>query len=90
MNATLVFLHTLALMRGNLDGVEAIDYVSQGTCTPQQQRNILSAVTSCQARDTLINLRQHMPNTSNIIQVKNIQDLNRTRLYAQTPTKALD
>jgi hypothetical protein len=47
----------------------AVEYVAEGSCTPQQQRNILEAVTGCQARDTLVDLREHMPNASNVIQV---------------------
>ncbi len=48
---------------------QAVEYMAEGMCTPGQQRNILQAVTGCQARDTLIDLREHMPNASNVIQV---------------------
>ena len=66
MNATMLLLN-LAYFGGY--SIEAVEYVSQGLCTPAQPRNILEAVTSCQTRETLIDLKEHMPNVSNVIQV---------------------
>ncbi len=50
---------------------EAVQYgeESGGSCTPTQQRSILEAVTGCEARETLLALREHMPNVSDVIQV---------------------
>ncbi len=66
MNATMMLLNLAYL--GN-PTVEAVEYVSEGLCTADQQRGILQAVTGCQARETLVDLREHMPNVSNVIQV---------------------
>ena len=66
MNATLLLLNL-----GYLGGVsvEAVEYISEGTCSPSQQREILAGRAGCQARDTLVDLREHLPNASNVIQV---------------------
>ena len=66
MNATLLMLNLAYLGRSQ---VEAVEYISEGRCSPNQQRDILQAVTGCRARETLIDLREHMPNVSNVIQV---------------------
>ncbi len=72
MNATMMLLNLAYL--GN-PTVEAVEYVSEGLCTADQQRGILQAVTGCQARETLVDLREHMPNVSNVIQVGFIRSI---------------
>ena len=69
MNATMMLLNLLNLGRNSLSAIEAVEYVSEGVCTPGQQRDILRSVTGCRARETLVDLKEHMPNSSNVIQV---------------------
>ena len=66
MNATM-FLLNLAYLGHR--SIEAVEYVSEGRCSPIQQRQILHNVTGCSTRDTLIDLKEHMPNTTNVFQV---------------------
>lgn len=68
MNLTLLLLH-LSYWKQGVSSTEAVDYVSQGSCTPDQQRNIVESVTNCRPREALVDLRHHMSNASNIIQV---------------------
>lgn len=75
MNATMLLLNLAYL--GN-PSVEAVEYVSEGLCTADQQRGILEAVTGCTARETLVDLREHMPNVSNVIQVSISKFMNTT------------
>lgn len=66
MNATLLLLNLAYLGHTS---IEAVEYISEGACTPVQQMAILEDVTQCAARETLVDLREHMPNVSNVIQV---------------------
>ncbi|TRY68855.1 hypothetical protein TCAL_03210 [Tigriopus californicus] len=68
MNLGLLLLN-LSYLKQGVSNIEAVEYVSQGSCTQNQQRNILSNVPICQTREVLVDLRQHMSNASNIIQV---------------------
>ena len=58
----------LALLLWHLS-VCTSEYSSQGQCSPAQQREALADASSCEPRPSMINLREHLPDTSGIIQV---------------------
>jgi hypothetical protein len=45
------------------------NYAPQGSCTPARQRSVFSRVASCETRQTLVDLREHLSNVSNVIHV---------------------
>ena len=44
-------------------------YISEGQCTPSQQRAAWSDANSCEPRPTLIDLRDHLSGMSDVVQV---------------------
>jgi len=69
MNSTLLLLQ-LAASASASAASEPLEYTALETCTADQQRDVLGRVTGCRPRETLVDLRAHAPNSSDVIQVR--------------------
>ncbi len=63
-----IMLH-VSLLLSAWAGAAAATFASEGACSPAMQQRIVQGVARCEERETLVDLRQHMPNVTNVIQV---------------------